>query len=250
MSETDALEKLRAACEDLRIGVEDALLEKAEEVACRAFLKCIPNHTLRSEQIARYIRDVGQQPTDELVERVEVTRRGAPLSHDEIIELEDRQNLRCALCGTRLDRAARPHVDHKTPVALGGKSDLDNLQLLCHQCNMGKGALLAWVLGVPFQTRRLTYRLRYCVLARAGGHCEQPGCRHTSMTSALTPTTRIPEQMGGPTIIDNLYVLCEEHHAAKLEGNRQRVRNTLKLKRIGGLFGLSMVSSSRGEQHG
>ena len=229
---------MREACEQLGLSVEQALREKAQEVLCRSFLLCIPNDTLRTQQIPDYLKEIGRKPTAELVEQVTLARRGPPLSEEEIVALEQRQNLRCALCGTRLDRSARPHVDHIVPVALGGKSDLANLQLLCHQCNVGKGSLLSWVVGVPFQAKRLTYRLRYCVLARAGGKCQQAGCKHTSRSTELHVTARIAEQRGGPLVLDNLHVLCTEHYDARMAGNRHRALNSLKLRRIGRLFGV------------
>jgi 5-methylcytosine-specific restriction endonuclease McrA len=234
----EALDQLREACKQLNISLEDALREKVQEVLCRSFLLCIPNHTLRTEQIPEYLKEIGRKPTDELIEQVTLARRGPPLSEEEIIALEQRQNLRCALCGTRLDRAARPHVDHIVPVALGGKSDVSNLQLLCHPCNIGKGSLLSWIVGVPFQTKRVTYRLRYCVLARAGGMCQQPGCKQSSLSTELLVIARIPEQRGGPLLLDNLYVLCRKHYDAKMAGNRRQAINSLKLKRVGQLFGI------------
>jgi len=33
------------------------------------------------------------------------------------------------------------HADHVTPVALGGKTVMENLQTLCGGCNLGKGTL-------------------------------------------------------------------------------------------------------------
>lgn len=48
----------------------------------------------------------------------------------------DRDHGICQGCGTRPDN---PHIDHITPLALGGSSTLDNLQVLCPQCNTHKG---------------------------------------------------------------------------------------------------------------
>jgi hypothetical protein len=189
------------------------------------------------QQIPDYLLQIGREPTPELVERVTMARRGPPLTKEEIIYLEDKQNRRCALCGTFLDKQAHPHVDHVVPVALGGKSDLSNLQLLCHQCNVGKGSLLAWVVGVPFQTRRITYRLRYCVLARAGGKCQLSGCKHSSKNSDLLVTPRIAQQRGGPLVLDNLEALCSMHHAARMSQNRLKGINSLKLKKLSRVLG-------------
>lgn len=51
----------------------------------------------------------------------------------------------CALCGMPLDKSLKyPHplstsIDHIIPVALGGRSTLDNLQATHLQCNKEKG---------------------------------------------------------------------------------------------------------------
>jgi diadenosine tetraphosphate (Ap4A) HIT family hydrolase len=45
---------------------------------------------------------------------------------------------RCALCGTTRDD--RPlHVDHIKPRSRGGKTEYENLQVLCSKCNLTKG---------------------------------------------------------------------------------------------------------------
>jgi len=53
-----------------------------------------------------------------------------------------RDRFRCIVCGrspaTHIGVAL--HVDHIVPVALGGKTILDNLRALCEDCNLGKGA--------------------------------------------------------------------------------------------------------------
>ena len=33
------------------------------------------------------------------------------------------------------------HIDHKIPVSLGGKNEVDNYQALCVPCNLRKGAM-------------------------------------------------------------------------------------------------------------
>lgn len=46
---------------------------------------------------------------------------------------------RCAMCGKRaLEDDVRLQVDHRIPQALGGTSDIENLQPLCEACNRGK----------------------------------------------------------------------------------------------------------------
>lgn len=50
-----------------------------------------------------------------------------------------RDNSTCQMCGrdVRNDRI-RVHIDHIVPLEWGGKTELDNLQCLCKDCNEGK----------------------------------------------------------------------------------------------------------------
>ncbi len=43
----------------------------------------------------------------------------------------------CQLCGTT---EGRFHLDHKVPWSKGGKTTVENLQVLCASCNLSKGA--------------------------------------------------------------------------------------------------------------
>jgi len=51
-----------------------------------------------------------------------------------------RDNFRCVYCGKSpaTDIGIRLHIDHITPFSKGGKSELNNLQTLCEECNLGK----------------------------------------------------------------------------------------------------------------
>ena len=48
----------------------------------------------------------------------------------------ERDSGQCVDCGSKFDL----QYDHLIPVALGGASTVDNLQLLCGECNRLKGA--------------------------------------------------------------------------------------------------------------
>src|ERR1017187_6456957 len=54
-----------------------------------------------------------------------------------------RDRFRCVACGRSpaTDLNIVLHADHITPVALGGKTVIENLQTLCEGCNLGKGKL-------------------------------------------------------------------------------------------------------------
>ena len=50
-----------------------------------------------------------------------------------------RYDYRCQICGRSAAGGAVLHVDHKVPIAKGGKTIESNLWVLCDRCNLGKG---------------------------------------------------------------------------------------------------------------
>jgi hypothetical protein len=52
-----------------------------------------------------------------------------------------RDEAKCRLCGTTPSNGAKLQVDHVIPWSKGGETMLTNLQILCEQCNIGKGDL-------------------------------------------------------------------------------------------------------------
>jgi len=49
-----------------------------------------------------------------------------------------RDGARCRLCGAVPGESVRLHVDHVKPWSKGGETVLENLQILCDMCNIGK----------------------------------------------------------------------------------------------------------------
>lgn len=49
-----------------------------------------------------------------------------------------RDGATCRMCGARPEHGARLHVDHVVPWSKGGETVIENLQILCEQCNVGK----------------------------------------------------------------------------------------------------------------
>ena len=66
-------------------------------------------------------------------ERQKMTLR---LRHD----ILKRDHYRCQICGRSAQDGVTLEVDHKKPIAKGGKTEPDNLWTLCRDCNRGKGA--------------------------------------------------------------------------------------------------------------
>ncbi len=50
-----------------------------------------------------------------------------------------RDGAQCRLCGAAPCDGVRLHVDHVKPWSRGGETILENLQILCNVCNVGKG---------------------------------------------------------------------------------------------------------------
>jgi 5-methylcytosine-specific restriction endonuclease McrA len=64
--------------------------------------------------------------------------RREPLPRDVRLAVWRRDRGRCRECGNGFDL----QYDHVIPLALGGATSVDNLQLLCGDCNRAKGASL------------------------------------------------------------------------------------------------------------
>ena len=54
-----------------------------------------------------------------------------------------RDNFRCQICGRTQADGVKLEVDHKKPIAKGGKTEPSNLWTLCQDCNRGKSAKYA-----------------------------------------------------------------------------------------------------------
>jgi hypothetical protein len=63
-----------------------------------------------------------------------------PLSPRVRYEVIEAAGFRCQACGRGASDGTKLHVDHIVPVAGGGSNDETNLQCLCEECNLGKGA--------------------------------------------------------------------------------------------------------------
>lgn len=64
---------------------------------------------------------------------------GGRLSTDIVAQLMKLQRCRCAVCRSDLNEVGK-HLDHIVPLSAGGANADDNVQLLCPDCNVRKGA--------------------------------------------------------------------------------------------------------------
>jgi hypothetical protein len=61
-----------------------------------------------------------------------------PISKRLRFKVMRRDGFRCQICGLTQKDGVRLEVDHKIPVARGGRNVIQNLWTLCHPCNNGK----------------------------------------------------------------------------------------------------------------
>ena len=54
------------------------------------------------------------------------------------IDVMQRDDYKCQMCGATTDDGVKLHIDHIIPWSKGGSNDEDNLQVLCHKCNLAK----------------------------------------------------------------------------------------------------------------
>lgn len=210
----EELSQLKSVCDEFGMTLDQALREKTEELQVRLFLKCIPGERLKESQYFSFLSQVlGRSPSEELIDRVKETKRGPRLKIDELEILDSNQGGRCKLCGSYLSPEVNPQVDHVIPVARKGKSEMSNYQLLCEVCNQGKNKLEGGIIGAPFLdcSQKISYRLRYFVLARSLGRCQFEGCLNTSRFHNLDVVPIIPVSQGGRNIFDNLMTICIKH---------------------------------------
>jgi 5-methylcytosine-specific restriction endonuclease McrA len=80
------------------------------------------------------------------LEKGEPKGKRTALSRKLRFEVFHRDGYRCQACGRGSQENVQLRVDHIIPVDWGGKTELDNLQTLCEECNSGKKA---WVGGQP-----------------------------------------------------------------------------------------------------
>jgi hypothetical protein len=104
--------------------------------AWRYFFEKFKDIDIASEEKAESINEAQQTP----IEIKSEEKRTIPLKLR--LKVFQRENFKCVYCGASpaINANIQLHIDHIVPFSKGGKTELGNLQVLCQNCNWGKGA--------------------------------------------------------------------------------------------------------------
>jgi len=131
-----------------------------------------------------------------------------------------KQNGRCAICGLLFDRDSIEELDHMVPWRIiGDVPDGSNWQVLCGECNKGKGEWVSAIQSAEYfnwsyranesLADRPTLETRYVVLATRP-FCEVETCGRTSLDAQLYV---VKKARTGLAVTDHLTVRCANHQA-------------------------------------
>jgi hypothetical protein len=88
-------------------------------------------------------KEIEQESKEPLLIEDEVNKHKTPraISLSLRYQVLKRDNFKCVRCGRTpaKDIGVELHIDHKIPYSKGGKTELENLQAMCSDCNLGKG---------------------------------------------------------------------------------------------------------------
>jgi 5-methylcytosine-specific restriction endonuclease McrA len=142
----EALARLKATPEEKRAKLRAYYAEHSEAAAKASQVYYEKNkdyiqevqRVCRENKLTAEDRNRRARKAVERLNRKHRVRSGGKVSKGLFALLYFRQQGGCVYCGKNLDTGF--HRDHIMPIALGGSNTDDNMQLLCPECNIAKGA--------------------------------------------------------------------------------------------------------------
>lgn len=113
--------------------------ENAEAIKEKARIYREANReSIRERRRLSYQKDKTKAYSDRHIYRARKNNAGGKFTMDQIGELAERQKYRCVVCKGSIRK--KYHIDHIVPLSRGGTNYIENIQLLCPECNLQKGA--------------------------------------------------------------------------------------------------------------
>lgn len=125
------IKKIEYFCEELEIYIQNKIANSKEN---RPIQKPIIN---KNES-----RDIQKPKIDKNrfgIDKSQCEKERKRLSPKLRFAVFKRDNYKCKICGRGQEDGVQLHCDHIVPIAKGGLTEMNNLQTLCQDCNLGKG---------------------------------------------------------------------------------------------------------------
>lgn len=90
------------------------------------------------KQIEVIINEIENCKSGEKLHKYHIEKERALMSASLRFKVLKRDNYKCKICGASERDGVKLHIDHIIPVSKGGKTEIQNLQVLCDRCNLGK----------------------------------------------------------------------------------------------------------------
>ena len=113
------------------------LLQKIARKAIREIINEVNTHKKSKSAKKANIESEIRSSKSKIKKKKQTRSRYIPASIR--VSVLNRDNYKCVFCG-RNSKQVSLEIDHIIPFSKGGNNNLDNLQTLCFDCNMGKGA--------------------------------------------------------------------------------------------------------------
>jgi hypothetical protein len=115
-----------------------ALLSSATYTSEQGRVSLRHSFTFSYEDIQRLLIEVKEEVAFQASRVGQMKQERGRLTKGLRYDVLNRDKFQCVICGHDQSDGVKLHIDHIFPVAKGGKTELDNLRVLCDACNLGK----------------------------------------------------------------------------------------------------------------